>query len=365
MDDSVVGAPAEVVTEAPVTETPEPTPEVKAIDAEPQSRADVLREAFNKPSNRGKHAAYQPREQGKFAPGAPLVPKEQPVEVQRPPMPKSLRKELEPHWQQAPKELIEAFIQRDLDAERGITQYKSKAEQADALLSEFQPYEWLLRQEGATPQSAVKPLLQTAALLRTGTPAQKAQAVAQTMQQFGIPLEHIASLFGQGHAPASLSDPSINALHQEVQNLRQFIAQTTQQQEQGQTQRALSVIKQFSADPKNAHLPQVQDAMMAILQSPQRSLFLGNDFEVLSEREKLDRAYAWAVRQDPQLSQQIAAQQQADAERERREKAQQAANVAKAAAVQVRGAPGAPPQPAVNSNDRRSVIANALRAANA
>jgi hypothetical protein len=43
-------------------ETPTPeTPAVEAPQAEPQSRADTIREALTKtPTNRGKHAASQP-----------------------------------------------------------------------------------------------------------------------------------------------------------------------------------------------------------------------------------------------------------------------------------------------------------------
>lgn len=359
-----LGAPAEVVetpTETPAApEAPVSAP-TEPASSEPKTRADTIRDALNKPSNRGKHAAYQPREQGKFAPGSPNVPKEQapeqPQAPSRPALLKSLKKELEPHWNAAPPELLQAFAQREADFEKGAETWKSKAAQADALLNEFQPYEWLLRQEGATPQNAIRPLLQTAALLRTGTPAQKAQAVAQTMQQFGVPLEHITAMFGHGEQ-SPVMDPNYNALAQQVQELRQYFAQTTQQQQAAQQQRAETVIQQFAADPANTHFAQVQDQMIALLQAPH---LLGQDFHVLSERERLQRAYDAALRLDPNLSQQVIAQQQAELQRQQREKAQQAANVAKAAAVQVKGAPGAPLSPQVNPTDRASVIRNALR----
>jgi hypothetical protein len=56
--------------EAPAPETP--AVEAPQAPAEPQSRADTIREALTKtPTNRGKHAATQPREGGKFAPKFP------------------------------------------------------------------------------------------------------------------------------------------------------------------------------------------------------------------------------------------------------------------------------------------------------
>lgn len=363
--DPELGAPAEVTvipTEPPVTatpsaEAPSPSPADGATakdPAKPESRRDVIERAMKNPTNRGKHAAYQPRESGKFAPGAPQVPVSAPVVEPDLPMPKDLKKEVEAHWKTAAKELKEAVIQRHADYEKGVSQWKPRAEQADALLNEFKPYEWILKNEGTTPQAAIAPLLQTAAILRTGTPVQKAQAVASTMRQWGIPLEHIQQLLGQAQHGALL-DPQYNQLAQEVQSLRQ----AQQSQEQVRQQRTMTVIEQFASDIANVHFSKLQPQMLALLQTPQ---LLGPDAQYMSEPEKLKRAYEVALRLDPELAAQALAQQQAEAARQQREKAQAAANVAKAAAVQVRGAPGSPLQTAVNPTDRRSVIANALRA---
>lgn len=361
--DVETGAPADttVTPEVPLADTSAPLPAVEGAAPEPakadakpdtRDRAQVIRDALNKPpTNRGKHAAYQPREAGKFAPGAPAVPAVAPPELA---LPKSIKKEYEPHWNQTPAELRQALIQREADYEKGINQYKTQAEQAQGVIDQFKPYEWMLRNEGATPQTAIAPLLQTAAILRTGTPQQKAQSVAQVMQQFNIPIEHIQAMFGQQNGAAVLN-PEYNQLSQQVQHLTQSL----QQQEQAQNQRAMSVIEQFAADPTHAHFQTLQPKMLALLQTPH----LMGGVQHMSEREKLQLAYDTALSLDPQLSAQEAAQQQAEASRIARQNTQQAANTAKAAAVQVQGAPGAPLAATVNSQDRRAVIANALRAA--
>jgi hypothetical protein len=68
MENEVV-APDTVETPAPETQAVEAP---QTAPAEPQSRADTIREALTKtPTNRGKHAATQPREGGKFAPKFP------------------------------------------------------------------------------------------------------------------------------------------------------------------------------------------------------------------------------------------------------------------------------------------------------
>ena len=335
-------------------DTPEvPAPEAPAVSTpptEPQSRADTIREALAKePSNRSKSS--QPREQGKFASKFPTDQSQAPNTPNKPrvDMPKSLRLELKDHWEKAPPELQQAFAQRDADYEKGITQYKTRDAEARAITEQFAPYEWILRNEGSTPAQAIAPLLQTAALLRTGTPAQKSQAVAHMIQQFQIPLDQISAHFG-GNAPVQ-QDSHYNDLAQQVQQLTQHITQQQYQAQKTNENRALSVIQQFAGDPANMHFEAVSDRMLQLLQAPQ---VLG-DTSQMSEREKLQLAYDTAVRLDPQLAQSLYAQQQ--------QQAQASAQVqrARTAAVSVRGAPGGSVNPAINQQDRRAVIANALR----
>ena len=337
-------------------ETPAPeTPAVEAPQAEPQSRADTIREALTKtPTNRGKHAASQPREGGKFAPKFPNAENQAPQMADKPraEMPKSLRLELKEHWEKAPAELQQAFAQRDADYEKGITSYKQRDAEARAITEQFAPYEWILRNEGSTPAQAIGPLLQTAALLRTGTPQQKSQAVAQMIQQFQIPLDQVAAYFG-GEAPPQ-QDSHYNQLAQQVQQLTQHITQSQYEAQKQNENRALSVIQQFASDPANAHFEAVQDRLLSLLQAPQ---VLG-DISHMSEREKLQVAYETAVRLDPQLEQSLFAQQQQSYA------AQNQVQKARQAAVQVRGAPGASVSGPVSQSDRRAVIANALRSAN-
>ena len=329
-----------------------PAPEAPAV-AEPQSRADTIREALAKtssdPANQGKPS--QPRDKGKFAPKFPTGESQAPNTPEKPrvDMPKSLRLELKDHWEKAPPELQQAFAQRDADYEKGITQYKTRDAEARAITEQFAPYEWILRNEGTTPAQAIAPLLQTAALLRTGTPAQKSQAVAHMIQQFQIPIDQVSAHLG-GTAPVQ-QDSHYNDLAQQVQQLTQHITQQQYQAQKSNENRALSVIQQFASDPANMHFEAVSDRMLQLLQAPQ---VLG-DTSQMSEREKLQLAYDTAVRLDPQLAQTLYAQQQ--------QAAQATAQVqrARTAAVSVRGAPGGSVSPVLNQTDRRAVIANALR----
>jgi len=329
--DEIVEAPVEAPVDAPVAP-------VESV--EPQSRADTIREAMKSPTNRGKHAVHQPREGGKFA-GAPQFPTPEP----RPAMPKSLRMELQPHWEKAPHELLSAVNQREADYEKGIAQYKTRDAEAKSITDLFEPYQWMLRNEGATPQTAIAPLLQTAALLRTGSPMQKAQSVAQVMQQFGIPLEHIQQLFS-GEAPQE--DNQYNQLVQQVQQLTQHISNSQHQQDQSNNVRIHSEIAKFAGNPAYEHFETLQPKMITLLENPG---ILG-DISKMTDGEKLKIAYDVALRLDDSIPQ--IAQQQNIVQQVQR---------AKAAAIQVRGAPSSSASSAPNINDRRAVIANAIRQA--
>jgi hypothetical protein len=331
---------------APDDPTP-PEPEIKTESAEvepkaePLSRAEVIREALKKDTKEPTRAEKAPK----------FPTPERQEKPQAPDMPKSLKLEMKAHWEKAPPELRQAIAQREADFERGINTYKSRDAEAKAITDLFQPYEWMLRNENATPATAIAPLLQTAALLRTGTPQQKSQAVAQMIQQFQIPLDQVASHFNGQPQP---QDNHYNQLAQQVQQLTQHITQSQYEAQKQNESRALSVIQQFAADPANAHFEAVQDRMLTLLQAPH---ILG-DTGLMSEREKLQLAYDTAIRLDPTISQQMFAQQQQNLQ------AQNQTQRAKAAAVQIKGAPSAGLTTALNQTDRRAVIANALRTAN-
>jgi len=331
---------------APEPEIKTETAEVKA-EAEPLSRAEVIREALKKDTKEPKEARAEK------APKFPTPESKQTDKpaIQAPDMPKSLKFEMKAHWEKAPPELRQAIAQREADFERGITNYKSRDAEAKSITDLFQPYEWMLRNENATPATAIAPLLQTAALLRTGTPQQKSQAVAQMIQQFQIPLDQVASYF---NGQPQQQDNHYNQLAQQVQQLTQHITQSQFEAQKQNESRALSVIQQFAADPANAHFEAVQDRMLSLLQAPNILGDTGN----MSEREKLQLAYDTAIRLDPAISQQMFAQQQQNLQ------AQSQTQRAKAAAVQIKGAPSAGLSTALNQTDRRAVIANALRTAN-
>ncbi len=333
--------PAPAPVEAP-SPAPAPAPDPKDLHA-------VVKHAAENPSSRGKHATLQPRtDQGKFA-GPPQAP-QTPVApaIPRPALPKSISPKFQPHWEKADVEFLQAIAQREADYEKGVEPLKSAKSQLDEILSEFKPYEMLLKAENATPRQAIAPLLRTAAIFRMGTPIQKAQAVAQLLNQFGISMEHVQGALQNGAvAPQQPAiDPQVAQLHQQVQQL------TAAQQQQYEA-RALAAIQEFAAKPEHEHFEAVSSQMLVLLQNPQ---ILGPGVEVLSEQEKLKLAYESACWNTPEVRQKMLAKQQAKDMADRQASEQARIQQAKQAAVQVTGAPTAGPAPKVDPKDLHAVV---------
>lgn len=328
-------------------------------------------------TQRGAHAAAQPRVNGKFAgpPAAAPAPHQAAPQavapavsaapaVQRPALPKWLAKEIEPHWNQAPPELLAAVHKYGEDANVGITKYKSAAQERDALMAEFRPYEQLLRADNATPQTAIRNLMQTAAALRAPDPGMRAQTVAKAMQKFNIPFAAVAQHFGfqvQGAdgQPVQIpqQDPQLTALMQEVNALKGSIQSQRQSAEQAEAERLAKITEAFGKD--RPHYEALKPQIARLLNGG-----LVDDVDGKSEAEILQAAYDMALRLNPELYAQHVAQERDRAAQAERDRANQLAQQARAASVQVRGAPGGSAStPNFDPRNRADVIRHAIRSA--
>ncbi len=267
-------------------------------------------------------------------------------------MPKALKLELQPHWDAAPNELRQAIIQREADSERGIQPLKEKARQADEFMQVFQPYQEMIRNEGGTPTGAMNELLRTAAIFRSNNPELKAQAVAQIMRQYQIPIEHLQQMLSNptsSPSPTPAPQPAGIDPQQISRLVDQRLTAFQQQQLEAQNQ---SEVEKFASNPEHKYFLEVQDWMASLMTS--EKFATANNGK--SPQEKLKSAYETALRVDPEIFQRYQAEQQAS------EKARQQVASAKNAAVQVKGAPASGPAPKPNPHDRRAIIANAIRA---
>lgn len=375
--------PAPVTPETPTqpeqaaqTVAPEEPAKSDPVDRRATLREQMIAKGLIKPANPNETRIQERArdQQGRFVQSAaPKAASPSPsstpsvaAPVESIPLPKSLKKELEAHWKAAHPEFQKALLQRDSDYDKGIQTYRQKAEQAEALLNEFKPYENIMRMTGGSPQTALRSILPTMAVLTTGSPAEKAMVLARAAQQYGVPLEMIGQVAQQGYG-AVANDP-YHTLAQQVQQLTQAFSQTQQASQQAEQMRLQRIAESYGQD--KPHFNDLRPQMWSLLQAQTTAEQQGvpgplGDRETTSlwgEQQWIEQAYQAALRLNPSFYESELQRQRDEAARAEREKANQAAQAARAAAVQVRGAPSpVATGGAVDPRDRRAVLAAALR----
>lgn len=311
-----------------------PEPEIKA-EAEGERVRDALGRFVPK---EGGEAAPKPAEAAPAAqqgqpPAQPAAEAQAPAQAsERPPVnvPPALRE----HWGTLP----EGFRQYTLQREQQVQQVLQSTADARRFQQEFgqmvQPYLPFMRAEGAEPMQAIQNLMDIAVSLRTGSPQQKAQLVAQLVGNYGVDIGALdAALAGVAPQQPQGFDPSV--IQREVQAALSPIVQAAQQrraQMEQQTQaEVMSELEQFAQDPKNEFFHDLRNAMADIIEVAERQ----------GRKMSLADAYQTAAMLHPEISQIMLARRQGQSVQSH----SQAAQRAKAAAVSVKGS-GADMSPA-------------------
>ncbi len=268
-------------------------------------------------------------EKGRFAKtesGTPSDPAKPPANPQEAPQAASPAKPaFIPKWKKEALEkwaLLDPLVKgeverREQDFHKGIEQYKSNAEAAQAWQQAVSPYLATIQSFGVQPHQAAQALFATDHALRYGTPAQKWQMLQKIAQDYGItPVE---SASGQPEQ-SSQQNPEVQALYQRLAQLEGHLNQAQTMQQQAQMADLNTQIQKFAADPARAeYFETLRPSMAALLQTGQA--------------DSLESAFEQAYKLHPVTSQLWIAKQQ---EEWRKQGTQKAAEAKKAAAVNVR-----------------------------
>lgn len=224
-------------------------------------------------------------------------------------------------WHELPAEIMAAVQKREQDVAKFTSTRDEHASFGKDIYQAVQPYLATIRAEGGTPKAAIESLLNTAYVLRTGSPELKKQLLLQTARQFGVDL---------GSQPtqqtAQNTPPELAALRQELAELKGQLGQRDRlANEQLQTE-VQTEIQAFAADPNNEHYHEVKGHMAALISGG-----LAKD---------LKDAYDQSVWARPDLRATLQAQQRAREEQKRRDEAKQKAEAAKRKTVSITGGPG-------------------------
>lgn len=231
-------------------------------------------------------------------------------------------------WNELPQEVRAEIAKREADVHKGFTKMDEERSFGRELQKVMAPYEPLIRAEGGTHAGAVQQLLNTAYVLRTADPITKARLIADTCQRFGVDL----SLLGNAQQPQQI-DPQVATLQQELAQLKGFLTQQQQAEQQRLFNETLQSINAFKADPAHPYFDVVHDRMVELLNG--------------GAAKDLAQAYETAVWERPDLRQQLLAKQaQPQAQQGSRLKAEKA----RTKAVSVRGGAGGVQPVAPNPN---------------
>jgi hypothetical protein len=139
-------------------------------------------------------AAPAPAGQGDTA----FTPAPQPAELKAP---ASWTPQARERWNALAPEIRAEVHRREGEMQTVLQRSASARQFVDSFESVMRPYELFIRQENSNPLQAVQNMMQTAALFRTGTAHQKAEALTGIIRNFGVDIELLDSMLA-GQAPA-------------------------------------------------------------------------------------------------------------------------------------------------------------------
>lgn len=163
-----------------------------------------------------------------------------PPEVEDLKAPASWKVGVREEWANLPQPVKEEVLRREKNVADILQQtagYRKVAEEFQQMVHPFEP---LIASRNKAPMDAVKELLNTVAGLSLGTAQQKAQIIANTINQYGIDIATLDGLLS-GQAPDPQASQIEQLLNQRLAPMQDFMSQVQQSQAAYQQQVASSV----------------------------------------------------------------------------------------------------------------------------
>ena len=316
--------------------------ETEANESTLDNLLDQAIAAHNEPTPDDQSTERSRDERGRFASqGNEPAKASDPAPVQTPPVldpaPQAQPVEAPARWNADDKAAFEALPhdakERLLRLNKGMeADYTRKTQEAaeirrhaEPLLQAVSPFNEYLtavgQQLGAQPAQLVHNLIATEYMLRTGTPEQKAAALAKIAASYGIAPQPMGTADGQ-QPQATQPDPYVNHLYQQFPAIDSRLARLEQTDSQYQNERIALQVESFQTAKgpdgqlKHPYFEDVRPHMAALMQSGQAQTM----------EEAYEIAAAPIVRH-LQSSQSVRQEAEEKARREAIEKAQRAAPV--------------------------------------
>jgi hypothetical protein len=253
---------------APVA--PAPSQEAAAPAATPAAPQDkgsgTGRDAsgrFLKKAGDAEPAAVPTGDAPAAAPAAPVVAEGAPTDgkMATPPVvptaddaPTSWTPELKEKWAGLDPALKGEIQRREREITTGLQRAAEARKFGDSVMQEFAPYAEILSKEGATPQAAMRALLETSYTLRYGSKEHKTALFQAMANQYGIDLN-------------AQVDPEKANLQRELDNRRLEDARRGSMQQSTISQEVASELQAFIDAPGHEHYATVRPIMAGMLGS--------------------------------------------------------------------------------------------------
>jgi hypothetical protein len=164
----------------------------------------------DEPAPEGKPVEGKPAVEGKPVEGKPAEgkPAKETAADKTAKAPVSWKPGVREHWAKLPPEVRQEVARREAEIQRGLATAAQARNFQDEFNEEVRPFEGIIRSQNSTPIAAVRNLMTTAAALTYGSPVQKANVIAEILQNYGIDIQVLDQVLS-GKAPKN--DPGSNA----------------------------------------------------------------------------------------------------------------------------------------------------------
>lgn len=221
------------------------------------------------------------------------------------------------------------IMRREREISQGFNEVSEVKKFREHFMGSVNQYAHVINAEGGRPLETIHNLLQTANVLYTGTPIQKAMTVASIIKNFGISLETLDDvLAGNGgeEGRGQAQSPDIAAVIQaELAKALGPVMQRHKAQEQQTLQATQEELQNFLDDPANEFAYDVKDTMADILEAAANR----------GQKMDLQTAYSRAILAHNDIAEVVARRKT----QEQVTKSSAAAAAAKKKSVSITGAP--------------------------
>lgn len=214
--------------------------------------------------------------------------------------PVSWKPEVRETFAQLPPAAQQEIMRREREIEGALRDSADSRKFTSEMNQVLDPYKHMISAEGGTYTTAVQSVMQSAAILRVGSPQQKAALVTDMITRFGVDLQMLDGMLTarieNKPMPSGPADPQIQHLQQQIAPVIEFVNELRTKQgqfQQTQQQTMQGQIDEFFGNPENEFANDVRQEMADLLEMSAKR----------NQQMTLQQAYDRATMLHPTISQ--------------------------------------------------------------